>query len=58
MLVGVLMMLNYHRNVLSLSVLGVLVGEQVVVLIAVPMMLTFHCDMLLLLVLEVLIGEH
>ncbi len=54
MQVGVLMMLNYHRNVLSPSVLGVLVGEQVVVLI-VLMTLTYHRDVLLLL--EVLVGE-
>ncbi len=53
MLAGVLMTLNYHRNVL-LSVL-VLIGEQVAVLF-VLMMLTYYHDVLL--VLEVLVGEH
>ncbi len=53
MLVGVLMMLNYHCNML-LSEL-VLVREQVAVLF-VLMMLTYHHDVLL--VLEVLFGEH
>ncbi len=53
MLVGVLMMLNYHHDVL-LSVL-VLIGEQVAELF-VLMMQTYHHDMLL--VLEVLVGEH
>jgi hypothetical protein len=52
-LVGVLMMLNYHCNVL-LSV-HVLVGEQVAVLF-VLVMLTYHYD--LPLVLEVLVREH
>jgi hypothetical protein len=44
MLVGVLMTLNYHRDVL-LSVLGVLIGEQVAVLF-VLMMLDYHHDVL------------
>ena len=52
-LVGVLMTLNYLRDVL-LSVL-VLIGEQVTVLFDL-MMLTYHHDVLL--VLEVLVGEH
>jgi hypothetical protein len=54
LLVGVLMTLNYHHNVL-LSVFGVLFGERVAVLL-VLMMLTYHHDVLLLL--EVLVGEH
>jgi hypothetical protein len=52
-LVGVLMMLNYHPNML-LSVL-VLVGEQVAVHFVLIMLTYYHYVLLLL---EVLVGEH
>jgi hypothetical protein len=57
-LIAVLMMLKLHRDILSPSVLGVLIREQVVVLIAVLMTLKLHCDVLSPSVLEVLVGEH
>ncbi len=45
MLIAVLMTLKLHCNVLFLSVLETLVGEQVGVLVGVLMMLNYHCDM-------------
>ncbi len=54
-LIAVLMTLRLHRNVLFLSVLETLVGEQVGVLVGVLMMLNYHCDVLLSVL--VLVGE-
>jgi hypothetical protein len=48
----VVLMIKLHRDVLSLSVLETLVGEQVVVLVGVLMALNYHCNML------VLVGEQ
>jgi hypothetical protein len=56
-LIDVLMMLNYHCNVLSPSVLETLVGEQVIVIIDVLMMLNYHRDLLSPSVLGVFVGE-
>jgi hypothetical protein len=57
-LIAVLMMLKLHHDVLSLSVLETLVGEQVVVLIDVLMMLNYHYNVLSSSVLGVLVGEQ
>ncbi len=54
-LIAVLMMLKLHCDVLFLSVLETLVGEQVGVLVGVLMMLNYHSDMLLSVL--VLVGE-
>jgi hypothetical protein len=55
-LIAVLMTLKLHRNVLLLSVLETLVGEQVGVLVGVLMTLNYHCNMLFSVL--VLIGEQ
>ena len=55
MLIAMLMTLELHRDVLFLSVLQTLVGEQVGVLVGVLMMLNYHSDMLLSVL--VLVGE-
>ncbi len=55
-LIAVLMMLKLHCNVLFLSVLETLVGEQVGVLVNVLMMLNYHHDVLLSVL--VFIGEQ
>ncbi len=44
--IAVLMTLKLHRNVLFLSVLETLIGEQVGVLVGVLMMLNYNCDVL------------
>ncbi len=50
------MMLKLHRDVLFLSVLETLVGEQVGVLVGVLMTLNYHCNVLLSVL--VLVGEQ
>ncbi len=54
-LIAMMMTLKLHCNVLFLSVLETLVGEQVGVLVGVLMMLNYHRDMLLSVL--VLVGE-
>ncbi len=56
-LIVVLMTLKLHCDVLSLSVLETLVGEQVGVRVGVLMALNYHCDVLLS-VCGVLVGEQ
>ncbi len=56
MLIAVLMTLKLHRDVLFLSVLETLVGEQVGVLVGVLMMLNYHRNLLLFVL--VLVGER
>jgi hypothetical protein len=55
-LIAALMMLKLHRDVLFLSVLETLVGEQVGVLVGVLMTLNYHCNVLLSVL--VLVGEQ
>ncbi len=57
MLIAVLMTLKLHCDVISPSVLEVLVGERVVVQIVVLMTLKLHPDVLSPSVLEVLLGS-
>ncbi len=56
-LIVVLMTLKLNCNVLSLSVLETLIGEQVGLLVCVLMMLNYHRDVILS-VFGVLVGER
>jgi hypothetical protein len=53
-LIAVLMTLKLHCNVLFLSVLETLIGEQVGVLVGVLMTLNYHCGVLLSVLVAVL----
>ena len=56
-LIAVLMTLKLHCNVLFLSMIETLVGEQVGVLVGVLMMLNYHHNVLLSM-LGILVGEQ